>query len=85
MKDLGAANIILGIGISKDRSSSKLYLSQKGYIAKVLRRFNMHDGKPVGTPLAAHFKLSPTFCPESDVDIEHMSRVPYPEEVCLVL
>jgi hypothetical protein len=38
MKDLGAAKKILGMEISRDRLSGKLYLSQKGYIDKVLRR-----------------------------------------------
>ena len=58
MKDLGAAKKILGMEISRDRPSGKVYLGQKGYIDKVLRRFNMHNAKPVSTPLAAHFKLS---------------------------
>jgi hypothetical protein len=54
-----------------------LYLSQRGYIEKVLRRFNMQDAKPVSTPLASHFKLSLDLCPTSDEDIKYMSRVPY--------
>nr|AAT44257.1 putative polyprotein [Oryza sativa Japonica Group] len=77
MKDLGAAKKILGMEITRERHSGKLYLSQKGYIEKVLRRFNMHDAKPVSTPLAAHFRLSSDLCPQSDYDIEYMSRVPY--------
>nr|CAJ86192.1 H0306F03.15 [Oryza sativa] len=47
MKDLGAAKKILGMEITRERHSDKLYLSQKGYIEKVLRRFNMHDAKPI--------------------------------------
>ena len=58
MKDLGAAKKILGMEIMRDREEKTLHLSQKNYIEKVLRRFNMHDAKPVTTPLAAHFKLS---------------------------
>ena len=58
-----------------------LYLSQRGYIEKVLHRFNMHDAKPVSTPLAAHFRLSSALCPVSDDDIEYMSRVPYSSTV----
>ena len=34
MKDLGAANKILGMEIHKNRESRKLYLSQKKYIEK---------------------------------------------------
>ena len=81
MKDLGAAKKMLGMQISRDRPSGKLYLSQSGYINKVLRRFNMHDAKPVSTPLAAHFRLSSALCPESNDDIEHMSRIPYSSAV----
>ena len=81
MKDLGAAKKILGMEISKDRPSGKVYLSQKGYIDKFLHRFNMHNAKPVSTPLAAHFKLSSPLCPKSDADIEYMSRVPYSSAV----
>ena len=81
MKDLGAAMKIFGMEIVKDRKSSKLYLSQRGYIEKVLRRFNMYNAKLVSTQLAAHFRLSSNLCPESDKDIEYMSRVPYSSAV----
>jgi hypothetical protein len=77
MKDLGAVKKILGMEITRERHSDKLYLSQKGYIEKVLRRFNMHDAKPMSTPLAANFRLSSNLCPRSDYDIEYMSRIPY--------
>ena len=40
-KDLEIAKKILGIEIQKDRNEDKLYLSQKGYVEKVLYRFNM--------------------------------------------
>jgi hypothetical protein len=93
MKDLGAAKKILGMEIIRERHAGKLYLSQQGYIEKVLRRFNMHGAKPVSTPLAAHVRLSSSLCPQSDEDIEYMSKVPYSSAVgslmyamvCLVL
>ncbi|GJT10613.1 retrotransposon protein, putative, ty1-copia subclass [Tanacetum coccineum] len=50
MKDLGAAEKILGMEIIRERQSGKLYLSQQGYVEKVLRHFNMHNAKPVNTP-----------------------------------
>ena len=58
MKDLRASKKILGIEIHRDRGAGKLWLSQKGYLKKVLERFSMLDAKPVNTPLSAHFKLS---------------------------
>ena len=38
MKDLGAAKKILGIEIHRDRGAGKLWLSQKRYLKKVLKR-----------------------------------------------
>ncbi|KAL0293414.1 UNVERIFIED_CONTAM: Retrovirus-related Pol polyprotein from transposon TNT 1-94 [Sesamum radiatum] len=58
MKDSGAATKILGMEIHRDRGSRKLWLSQRGYVEKVLDRFGMSKAKPVSTPLANHFKLS---------------------------
>ncbi|KAG8499626.1 hypothetical protein CXB51_006086 [Gossypium anomalum] len=81
MKDLGPAKKILGMEILRDRKASKLYLSQKGYIEKLLCRFNMRSAKPVSTPLAAHFRLSSALSPQSDDEIEYMSHVPYSSAV----
>ena len=58
MKDVGAAKKILGMEITRDRNSGLLFLSQQSYIKKVLHHFNMHDAKPVSSPIAPHFKLS---------------------------
>ena len=58
MKDLGEAKKILCIEIMRDKKAGSLYLSQRRYVEKVLRRFNMHNYKHVSTPLALHFKLS---------------------------
>lgn len=58
MKDLGAKKKILGMEITRFRDKGKLVLSQKDYLAKVVKRFNMSDAKPTSVPLAQHFKLS---------------------------
>jgi hypothetical protein len=57
--------------------SGLLFLSQHGYIQKVLCHFNKHDCKPVITPIAPHFKLSSSQSPRTDSDFEYMSKVPY--------
>ena len=51
MKDLGEAKIILGLEITRDRSSHKLWLSQTKYATSVLERFGMRDCRPVATPM----------------------------------
>jgi len=58
MKDLREGKMILGMEITRDRGSSRLWLSQENYILKVLERFNMAEARPVTALLAGHFKLS---------------------------
>ena len=81
MKDLGAAKQILGMKISRDRKSKKLWLSQEQYIEKVLERFSMSKSKPVTTPLAGHMKLSSAQCPTSETEKEELRKVPYASAV----
>lgn len=57
MKDLGAAKMILGMEISRDRTAGKLWLSQEGYMEKVLEVYKMAEAKHVVTPMGAHLKL----------------------------
>lgn len=58
MKDLGAARRILGMDITRDRSSRVLRLSQACYLKKVINSFRMADAKSTQTPIGAHFKLA---------------------------
>ncbi|KAE8673710.1 hypothetical protein F3Y22_tig00111774pilonHSYRG00047 [Hibiscus syriacus] len=77
LKDLGAAKKILGMEICRDRDSRKLWLSQRGYVEKMLERFAMSSAKPVSTPLVNHFKLSSEQCPKTDKEAEDTTKVPY--------
>ena len=71
--------------IYKDRKSRQLWLSQWGYVEKVLDKFNMSNAKLVSIPLAKHFKLSIDQCPKTNVEVEYMSKVPYARAVgCLM-
>ncbi|KAK4400372.1 Retrovirus-related Pol polyprotein from transposon TNT 1-94 [Sesamum angolense] len=85
MKDIGAATKILRMEIHRDRGSWKLWLSQRGYVEKVLDRLRMSKTKPVSTPLASYFKLSSEQCPMTDREIEDMTHVSYASAVsCLI-
>ncbi|CAL8092418.1 unnamed protein product [Prunus armeniaca] len=55
MKDLGVANVILGIKIS--RTSNGLVLSQSHYIEKILAKFSKYDTSPVRTPYDPNLNL----------------------------
>jgi hypothetical protein len=56
-------------------------LYQGEYIEKVLERFRMQNEKLVITPLAIHFKLTKEICPNTQEEIDYMSRVPYSSAV----
>lgn len=75
-KDLGAAKKILGMEIRRERTNQKLFLSQKGYLERVVERFGMKGAKSVVTPLAPHFRLSGNQSPTTAEDKANMENVP---------
>ncbi|KAL5572018.1 hypothetical protein UlMin_021615 [Ulmus minor] len=81
MKDLGPAKKILGMEIIRDRKQGTLFVSQCGYLRKVLAKFGMSDSKAVQTPLAAHFKLSMDMSPKTDAERKDVKRIPYASAV----
>eukprot|EP00253_Pinus_taeda_P034751 PITA_34751 len=81
MKDLGAANYILGMEIKRDRAKRKLWLNQRKYVETILQRFNMQDSKSVKVPIPVSVRLSAEQCPKTQEDEEDMSHVPYASAV----
>ncbi|GJY70751.1 zinc finger, CCHC-type containing protein [Tanacetum coccineum] len=57
MKDMGEADVILGIRIKHE--SNGISISQSHYIKKVLKKFNYFDCTPVSTPMDTSEKLMP--------------------------
>ncbi|GJU81911.1 zinc finger, CCHC-type containing protein [Tanacetum coccineum] len=57
MKDIGEADVILGIRIKHE--SNEIAISQSYYIKKVLKKFNYFDCTPVSTPMDTSEKLMP--------------------------
>ena len=52
MKDLGEAKKVIDMEIERDRKGGKISLTQKGYLKKILQKFNINDDtKSVSTPL----------------------------------
>ena len=78
---MGPAKQILGMKISRDRSSGTLNLSQELYIKKVLSRFTVNDAKPRTTLLENSFKLSKEQSPKTAEESDHMALVPYASAV----
>ncbi|KAJ9556119.1 hypothetical protein OSB04_010733 [Centaurea solstitialis] len=57
MKDMGEADVILGIKII--RGEHGITISQSHYIEKMLNTFNMKNCSPIGTPMDPTIKLVP--------------------------
>ena len=55
MKDLGEANIILGINILRDNDC--ITLSQSHYVEKILKKFDHFDMSPMFTPFDSKVHL----------------------------
>jgi hypothetical protein len=77
MKDLGEASYVLGIEIHWDRRKGVLGLSQKSYIDKVLKKFNMHKCNPTSAPIVKGIKFGKFQCPRNQYEINEMKVVPY--------
>ena len=58
MKDLGAASLILGMEIKRNRAYRKPWLNQRKYIETILHRFNMQECKLVKVPIPVGVRLS---------------------------
>ena len=77
MKDLGDAEWLLGMKVTRDVENRYLSVTQGSYIRDVLSRFGMEDAKPARTP-ASGYKLSladcNADCTQADRDL-YMSMV----------
>ncbi|KAL6329550.1 hypothetical protein AAG906_022101 [Vitis piasezkii] len=81
MVDMGEANYVIGIEIFRDRSRGVLGLSQKGYIDRVLERFNMQSCSSGIAPILKGDKLSKMQCPRNNIEREQMKKIPYASAV----
>ncbi|CAL2240845.1 unnamed protein product [Prunus armeniaca] len=77
MSDLGEANFVLGIEISRDRERGLLGLSQKGYIERILKRFNMKNCTGCDVPFSKGDKLSCDQSPKTEQAKLEMQDKPY--------
>nr|GFA71150.1 hypothetical protein [Tanacetum cinerariifolium] len=71
MEDVGEANIILGIKIT--RENKEIVITKSHYIKKILKKFNRKDCSSISTPMDLVEKLKPNTC--KHVDQLEYSRV----------
>ena len=77
MKDLGQAEFILGVKITRNHTKCILGLSQTTYIEKILEKLRMANAGPVETPIAKSCKLSVMQCPQTDAETKRMAYIPF--------
>ncbi|KAI5347656.1 hypothetical protein L3X38_000543 [Prunus dulcis] len=77
MTDMAEASYVLGIDISRNRDKGLLGLSQRSYIEKVLKRFNMQDCAGSDIPIAKGDKLSTEQAPKTEQEKLEMADKPY--------
>ena len=58
IQDLGEANYYLGLKFIKNEKDNSVYLSQKGFIKRLLHKYDKLDIKPHITPYILGTKLS---------------------------
>ena len=68
MKDISEASYVLDIKILRDRANGVLKLSQRAYIERILKRFNMHNCSSTKAPIVNGDKFSMAQCPQNDVE-----------------
>ena len=77
MKYLGEVSFVLSIEIHRDRSQNLLRLSQRAYVDRVLKRFNMDTCKAGEVPVVKGDKLGKSQCPSNDFERKSMENIPY--------
>src|SRR5688572_22945189 len=81
MKDLGEATYVLGIEIHRDRLNGILGLSQRAYLEKVLKKYNMHASKATPAPIVKGDSFGNFQCSRNQYEIDQMKAVPYASAV----
>ena len=81
MKDLGDASYVLGIEIHWGRPKGALGLSQKAYIEKVLKRYNMHKCSGTVAPVIKGDKFGQFQSPRNQLEIDQMRTILYASAV----
>jgi hypothetical protein len=81
MKDLDEAFYVLGIEFHRDRRKVVLGLSQKSYIEKVLKKFNMHKSNPTPSLIVKGVKFGKFQCARNQYEINEIKAVPYASAV----
>jgi hypothetical protein len=67
---------VLGIKILRDKPNNILGLSQKPYINKILKKFQMLSCSPSPAPIVKREKFNENQCPQNDIERQQMENIP---------
>jgi hypothetical protein len=81
MKDLGAAEWVLGMQLIRDRKQRTIGLSIARYVDKMCNEFRLTDANPMPTPEAPGQQLHKKHDAQSEEERQRMAGVPYRELV----
>ena len=81
MKNLGEASFVLGIEIHRDREKGILGLSQKAYLEKLIKKYNMQNCKSSPAPIVKGDRYEEFQCPRNQYKIDQIKVVPYSSAV----
>ena len=70
VEDFGELHYVLGMLVKRNRELRTLSITQTKYLEGVLKRFDMHNCKPVSTPLEQGRKFEPLSEDEEPVDVQ---------------
>ena len=84
LTDLGAANWLLGIKITRDFEARTISLSQSSYINTILTWFNFTDLKLLSMPMDPSIHFLKDQCPQTPEEIADMCKIPYCEAIGLL-
>lgn len=85
MTDQGDLQFCLGIQILRHQAVETITLHQTKYLKEILKRFNLLDSRPVATPSAVGERVTTEQSPQTKLELEDTSAVPYAEVVgCLI-
>ncbi|TFY71470.1 hypothetical protein EVG20_g1549 [Dentipellis fragilis] len=76
-RDLGPTSWLLGVEITRDRSTRTLSLSQRQYTLDLLERFGMSQCDTVATPLNPGTRLTSAMSPKTQEESAEMHDKPY--------
>lgn len=76
MKNLGGAKRYLGMVITRNKTNSKVFISQKDYLKKVPNKFGIINAKIISVPLGA-YRFFNELCPQNEAEEIKMERAPY--------